>query len=502
MTVTMQQFFSTLRHVRLRSIAFTLAGLLLTAGIAAFVGYRVHTMEKEILRLRGELNTQAATMEYNRYLLTRANIVTMVANTVEDYLNSGETGAVIEKYLTESTDNIINTLDPTTTGLYGWFREEYLDGSGWVPEEDYVPTERPWYLQTMNSGKEITLVDPYLDAQTHTIMMTVSKLLPDGRSVLAMDISLNPIQEILEQVAAATEGGQALLLNEAGVVVAHSDETQLGRNYLEEPDSVGGIVARKLFDEGLTQFDVDTPEGKYTVYIDSLEGGWYSVSLINADIWHRPLHRAMAIFYSILTLVVLAIISVFMSLTAKNIALQELHTRVDREEKRGEELQALSETDRMTGLNDRVSGERKVNALLSSGAEGMFLELDIDRFKSINDTYGHQTGDEVILAVAEALRTAFRTNDVTMRLGGDEFGVFAVGIDNREMGEAIVRRLFEHTEKVDIRGIKVSVSVGAAFRGRSFHDLYGAADDALYISKKTPGNSLTFAPEKARSGEI
>ena len=501
-----------MRHIRAKSLAFAFLVLVITAAIAIFAGVKIHAMTKETLLLRGELNSQEAAMEYDRYLLTRVDIVTMVGNTVDNLLESDADAAAIEKYLTDETNNVTATLDPMTTGLYGLFGGVYVDGSGWVPDAGYDPLERPWYIQTMESDKGVTLVDPYLDAQTNTIMMTVSKLLSDGQSVLAMDVSLAPIQEIVKEVSTSTEGGQAFLLSADGIVIAHSDESQLGKNYMEEPDSLGGVVAHRLLVGGEKQFEVDMPEGNFEVYVNDLEGGWYSVSLINGGIWHRPLHLAMLVYSVIFALVILSIITVFLHLAAKNAALEELHMRVDQEERRRDELQALSETDRMTGLNDRVSGERKVNENLESGSGGTFLELDIDKFKSINDTYGHQTGDMVILAVADALRSMFRTNDVTIRLGGDEFGVFAVGVVSQELGETLVGRLFRQIDMLDIpelQGEKVSVSAGAvlcpADRKSSFRELYAVADEALYLSKNTPGNSLTFGEmgpaQKRAAGE-
>lgn len=502
MNTQFQKLRENVRHISPRSAAFAFAVLVATALVATLTGLQIHGMTKETLLLKGELNSQAAAMEYDRYLLTRENIVSMVGCTVDDLLAEGADSEAVTKYLADQTDNVISTLDPFTTGLYGYFNGEYIDGSGWDPGPDYVPTERPWYIDTMASGKEITFVDPYLDMQTKTVMMTVAKRAGDGQSVLAMDVSLGPIQEIIEQISAETEGSQALLLSSDGVVVAHSDESQLGRNYLDEPASLGGTVARRLLAEGAHQFEVETGEGNYIVYVDDLEGGWYSVSLINVDVWHRPLHRTMFIFSAILALVVLSIVSVFLHLAAKNAALKELNARVDQEKKRGAALKALAETDRMTGLLDRVSGERRVDALLSTGSGGMFLELDIDNFKTFNDTCGHQAGDLVILAIADALRAAFRTNDVAMRLGGDEFAVFAVGVVSEEMAEALVGRLFQRMEALDIpelQGEKVFVSAGAALcpdgSGRTFHELYARADGALYTGKETAGNSLVFCAD-------
>lgn len=159
----------------------------------------------------------------------------------------------------------------------------------------------------------------------------------------------------------------------------------------------------------------------------------------------------------------------------------------------------------MTGLFDRVSGERMVNELLQSGNSGMFIEVDIDQFKSINDTYGHQTGDQVILGVADALRATFRSNDVMIRLGGDEFGIFAVGIIDRNMGRTIISRLFEKIKSLQVPGIsqgKITISAGAVIHTEedeaSFADLYAGADKAMYRSKKIRGNSLTFG--KVQSG--
>ena len=270
---------SSAANIGARSILIALVVFLLTAGIAVYVGIRLTATEKTLLLHQGELNTQEAAMEYDRCLLTRVNIVTLVGRTVENMLASGSSNEKIEAYLTDQTNNIIATLDPSTTGLYGWINREYLDGAGWVPEADYVPTERPWYTQTMASDQEITFVEPYLDLQTNTIMMTVTDLMKDGESVLAMDVSLDPIQKIVEDVASSTEGSHAFVLDKEGMVVAHSDITQLGRKYLSETDTIGNVVARKILSEGLMQFDFSSSEGNFSAYVNKLEGGWFSVSL-------------------------------------------------------------------------------------------------------------------------------------------------------------------------------------------------------------------------------
>ena len=498
----------TLHYIGVRSIALALAALIAAVGIVALIGVRFYAMKKEVLLQQGELNARESAMEYDRCLVTRANIVTLVGYTVDQMLTSGAGNDAIERYLTEQTEHIVATLDPSTTGLYGWCGGEYLDGAGWVPDDDFVPTERPWYTQTLASDQEITFVEPYLDVQTDTVMMTVSDLLSDGESVIAMDVSLDPLQQIIERVASATEGSQALVLNQNGVVVVHSDQDQVGRNYMEDADGIGGAMARRILEEGRMQFDLSTGEGDYSVYVDKLQGGWYSVSLINADIWYRPLHFTVIAFSAILLLMMAIFLGIFLRLYANNRELQELLERIDREEKRGEELQILSETDRMTSLYDRVSGKRRVNGMLNLGIVGMFMILDIDHFKSINDTCGHQVGDHVIMAVADSLRSTFRSNDIAMRLGGDEFAVFGVGIVDQKVVETIVHRLFGCLERCaipELGGKRFTVSVGAVLCREdgpsTFDGLYAEADRAMYISKKSEGNTLTFSTAHAAGDE-
>lgn len=101
---------------------------------------------------------------------------------------------------------------------------------------------------------------------------------------------------------------------------------------------------------------------------------------------------------------------------------------IEEEKKRENRLIYLSQTDLMTGLYNRGSGEKIISDLLKEKTGGLLCLLDCDKFKVINDTYGHATGDKVIIAIAENLRKSCRENDVILRLGGDEFAIFMPGM--------------------------------------------------------------------------
>ncbi len=171
---------------------------------------------------------------------------------------------------------------------------------------------------------------------------------------------------------------------------------------------------------------------------------------------------------------------------------------IDEAKRREKQLVYLSETDAMTGLRNRGSGEKTITALMNEGIEGMFCLLDADKFKSINDNYGHEVGDKVIKAIAQCLKKSFRNSDIVMRLGGDEFAAYALGVTNAEQAKIIVDRFFGEIDKIDIPELgdrKITVSLGTALFSIqdycSFTEIYKRADSATYISKKTQGNCHT-----------
>lgn len=172
---------------------------------------------------------------------------------------------------------------------------------------------------------------------------------------------------------------------------------------------------------------------------------------------------------------------------------------IEEEKQREKHLQYLSETDAMTKLRNRGSGEKAITDLIANGKPGMFCMMDADKFKSINDNYGHDVGDKVIIAIADCLKKTFRNSDIVMRLGGDEFAAYAIGITDEEHGNIVINRLFSFIDQIEIPELgdrKINISLGAAFfkveDTLSFAELYKRADSVTYESKKVQGNCATF----------
>ena len=172
---------------------------------------------------------------------------------------------------------------------------------------------------------------------------------------------------------------------------------------------------------------------------------------------------------------------------------------IEEEKKRENRLLYLAQTDLMTGICNRGSGEHRISELLQKKTGGLLCLLDCDKFKMINDTYGHSVGDKVIIALAETLQKSCRDQDVVMRLGGDEFAVYIPGLLNSKTAERFFQRLFENIRKISIAEMKqknIVISLGACFyEGKesiSFDQLYKKADIAMYQSKKHQGYWATI----------
>lgn len=177
---------------------------------------------------------------------------------------------------------------------------------------------------------------------------------------------------------------------------------------------------------------------------------------------------------------------------------RNLADRLEEKTREVDVMKDIAQQDALTGLWDRVYTQDAVNRLLAEGGRGALLMIDVDNFKLVNDNYGHSSGDDMLVALAETLRASSREQDVRSRLGGDEFMVYLKDIQSKS---AIRARVAEMIASMDARieelGFEVdtSISVGIAIApqdGADFASLYSAADKALYYVKRNGKNSYHF----------
>ncbi|WP_336922622.1 GGDEF domain-containing protein [Aquipuribacter sp. SD81] len=161
-------------------------------------------------------------------------------------------------------------------------------------------------------------------------------------------------------------------------------------------------------------------------------------------------------------------------------------------------LDDLARTDPLTGLANRTVLDAAGRGGPGGGA---LLYLDVDRFKQVNDSYGHQRGDAVLRAVAAALRAAVREGDVPVRIAGDEFAVLLRGPLTAAEADAVAGRIGAGLGRLDVDGLTVTTSMGVAWcAGDGVERLLARADRAMYAAKDAGGARLVISAPRAAPG--
>lgn len=163
-------------------------------------------------------------------------------------------------------------------------------------------------------------------------------------------------------------------------------------------------------------------------------------------------------------------------------------------------LEKLAEHDAATGLYNKLGFKKALNRDISQlgrlGKRGAVLAIDVDRLKAVNDTYGHATGDELIKAVAEAIKGHTRQGDLAARIGGDEFALLLYDTDTDEAREVAARLLAFFMQSAKGKDYQISsLSIGICATGTyTPNEMMEHADKALYQAKKTRNAISTYNP--------
>ncbi|MFD2446354.1 diguanylate cyclase domain-containing protein [Bacillus sp. CGMCC 1.16607] len=161
-----------------------------------------------------------------------------------------------------------------------------------------------------------------------------------------------------------------------------------------------------------------------------------------------------------------------------------------------EELEKMVVTDHLTKLYSRNYLDDRINSSMEEDAHGTFILIDLDNFKVINDTFGHQVGDDVLIQVANIIENNIRASDVGARWGGEELAIYLPNVP-LETGISIAERLVEKVSKQSQP--QVTISCGVSYWKSESYDtaqsLFSRADKALYRAKGTGKNKVVIEDE-------
>lgn len=183
-----------------------------------------------------------------------------------------------------------------------------------------------------------------------------------------------------------------------------------------------------------------------------------------------------------------------------------IYEDVTQERRTAEQLVYLAERDALTGLYNRHYFQRELEKMVSDSErrhnQGALLFFDLDEFKYINDTFGHSTGDTILMRIASEIGTLVRRNETFSRLGGDEFAVLVPNAGESEalaLAERVVRAIAKIPFHIENQSLRLTSSLGIAFYPQHAgiaEELIAHADAAMYQAKDAGKNSWrVYRPE-------
>ncbi len=277
------------------------------------------------------------------FLQKAKTVVAAEAGTVEQYMENGKTNDEILDYLLYQTDFEISDIDSSFTGLYGYYRGEYLDGNRWDPYADgaeYFPKTRPWYTAAAECGGSVAVATPYLDMDTGNVVLSVTKLLSDGESVLGMDISLVNLSNYVNEYMADNNFAHAYIIDNTGTIVASKEPSYTGLNYFNADADKDDIGISDIFSQALMKtviFEHEIEGHNYLVIPRYIENDWVVIALVDAEGVFAPLNNFAILFIAIFSALFLLLLFFIIN------SVRENKGRLIAEEKEKQYLNTLKE---------------------------------------------------------------------------------------------------------------------------------------------------------------
>jgi diguanylate cyclase (GGDEF)-like protein len=411
----------------------------------------------------------------------------------------------------------------------GTEHRQMLIHPSWQADEKFDPRTRPWYLLASSHPGQIVFTDPYYDYTLGTLTIALARVIEDPAGkrvgVLSLDTQLTPLANWLnnlnEQHALTKNHGQGyqILLNHDGLVLAHPD-----RAAVFKPLSQSGWLARMQQPQG---FFLDEASGLMVSYFHIPEQRWILLSveptasmqqvidsvsinvqlmiaaasvlyLLLALLWARYFRRMLGE----ITLLIRASRSGGLSYHGRRmVELTKVYEEMDAASQDFAQIRLQANQDKLTALYNRRFFDECLQQQIHSGAPFGVVMFDLDDFKRVNDTHGHQSGDVVLKRVSKLGMSLFHEWGWFCRYGGEELVlIFRYGAEQQVL-PALLEAFRLGVEQLEWRepGLTITVSGGVAFsrHGLSAKELVELADKEVYRAKREGKNRICFPHRNA-----
>lgn len=421
--------------------------------------------------------------------------------------------------------------------IYSGYEDGSLLINNYTPPEGYNPVIRPWYQVAIEAAPNISEGLPYKEIKTKEWLVSLSKVLigvgKKINGVISIDCSIDTVGNLLKKPGEKYQSSYSFAVKPDGKILIHHEASFLTRN-------ISDIINSPIrFDEKAGGFSYKQNDIDKLAYYSRIEKiGWIIVTVVDKREIIKPI--ILQIVISILIIGVVAfLLAWFLStslskrfivpliklkkrvntiitgdcnrgsdytypnneigkiaLDIEQFTKNELYERNIELQTANKKLEVFSTTDQLTKLPNRYKMnselEKEWNRTIRYKNIFSLIMFDIDFFKKVNDTYGHQAGDSVLHEIARLTQTTLRSTDIVARWGGEEFLVLCP--ETKLNGaKALAVKLCSTIENYQFTfDASVTISAGVCeFSGhKSVEDMIKEADRKLYEAKRQGRNTV------------
>ena len=235
--------------------------------------------EESVSTLYGECEDKVSKIadSLSTYLNTSEAVLWVTGDSADQMYQDGASTEIIHDYLRSETYSQQVKFDENFMGFYAVIDDVFMSGIDWIAPDDYNPYERDWYKAAVKADGDVAIVEPYLDAQSGDIIISFAKLLSDKKNSVSLDVSLNHIQETVEEIN-INGNGYGMVIDKTGDIIAHKDASLNGMNCSEVFNDDAFLNAVLNTRNGRTEAVIDGY--KYTIFVNEVLNQWYTVVLV------------------------------------------------------------------------------------------------------------------------------------------------------------------------------------------------------------------------------
>ncbi len=227
----------------------------------------------------GQTQIGSIKTDFENYIAGAENSLIRVASGAEQYLDDNDDRAGLEEYIVAQKKARLDASNEVNFNVY-------IAGKDWqiIPDfkapADYHASDRNWYVGAIEADGDVYITDPYIDSMTGEMCYTVSVMLSDGETVVAMDFTLSEIQESIEKMS-LSEGSSAMIVTSDGLIVGYTDMSYVGKELQKSLPEYTGVLQKAVNNKKAESFSYNLNGSRSTIFYSVTNNNWYMILCVD-----------------------------------------------------------------------------------------------------------------------------------------------------------------------------------------------------------------------------